>query len=675
MHGTVRGARCAALVGPFSSGKTTLMEALLFAAGAIHRKGKVTEGNTVGDDNAEARARQMSTEVSAATCKYLDDKWTLLDCPGSVEFAQDAHDALMVADVAIVVCEPDVNKALALGPIFQFLETHDIPHILFINKMDGASVRLNEVVATLKEMSSRPLVARQIPIPNGEAPAGYVDLISERAFTYKPGEASVMAEIPDTVKAEEQEARQELLESLADFDDQLLEQLLEDVVPEPKAIYGTYAQSFGQDRVVPVLLGSGEAQNGIVRLWKTLRHDTPGPDVTARRRKIDTKEAPVVEAFKSLHAAHAGKLTLARIWAGGLAEGESLGGFRVGGLAHVVGSKQEKTDKAGPGEVIALGRLDEVQTGETLMKSKHEKMAADWPVLDPVYALALITEKREDEVRLTEALHKLIEEDASYQVEQNAETHELVLWGQGEMHLRVAIERLQNRYNISVKTKPPRVAYRETIRKPVKQHGRHKKQSGGHGQFGDVHLEIVPKPRGSGFEFVDKVVGGAVPRQFIGSVEAGVREYLQKGPLGFPVVDLSVCLFDGQHHAVDSSDQAFRAAAQLAMREGMPQGNPILLEPIYKVVIHVPAEYTSKATKLVTGRRGQILGFEANETRKGWDDLQAYLPQAEMHDLIIDLRSLSQGVGNYSFVFDHLAELTGKEAGRVIGQHAASDAG
>ncbi|MGB1548661.1 MAG: GTP-binding protein, partial [Alphaproteobacteria bacterium] len=221
MHGTVRGARCAALVGPFSSGKTTLMEALLFAAGAIHRKGKVTEGNTVGDDNAEARARQMSTEVSAATCKYLDDKWTLLDCPGSVEFAQDAHDALMVADVAIVVCEPDVNKALALGPIFQFLETHDIPHILFINKMDGASVRLNEVVATLKEMSSRPLVARQIPIPNGEAPAGYVDLISERAFTYKPGEASVMAEIPDTVKAEEQEARQELLESLADFDDQL----------------------------------------------------------------------------------------------------------------------------------------------------------------------------------------------------------------------------------------------------------------------------------------------------------------------------------------------------------------------------------------------------------------------------------------------------------------------
>ncbi|MGB1548221.1 MAG: elongation factor G, partial [Alphaproteobacteria bacterium] len=454
-----------------------------------------------------------------------------------------------------------------------------------------------------------------------------------------------------------------------------LEQLLEDVVPEPKAIYGTYAQSFGQDRVVPVLLGSGEAQNGIVRLWKTLRHDTPGPDVTARRRKIDTKEAPVVEAFKSLHAAHAGKLTLARIWAGGLAEGESLGGFRVGGLAHVVGSKQEKTDKAGPGEVIALGRLDEVQTGETLMKSKHEKMAADWPVLDPVYALALITEKREDEVRLTEALHKLIEEDASYQVEQNAETHELVLWGQGEMHLRVAIERLQNRYNISVKTKPPRVAYRETIRKPVKQHGRHKKQSGGHGQFGDVHLEIVPKPRGSGFEFVDKVVGGAVPRQFIGSVEAGVREYLQKGPLGFPVVDLSVCLFDGQHHAVDSSDQAFRAAAQLAMREGMPQGNPILLEPIYKVVIHVPAEYTSKATKLVTGRRGQILGFEANETRKGWDDLQAYLPQAEMHDLIIDLRSLSQGVGNYSFVFDHLAELTGKEAGRVIGQHAASDAG
>ncbi len=675
MNDTVRGARCGALVGPFSSGKTTLMEALLSAAGAIHRKGKVTEGNTVGDDNPEARARQMSTEISTATCEYLGDKWTLLDCPGSVEFAQDTYNALMVADVAITVCEPDVDKALALGPLFQFFETHNIPQILFINKMDGTAARLDEVIATLKEMSSRPLVPRQILIPNGEAPSGYVDLISERAFTYKPGEASATADIPDALKVDEQVARQDLLESLADFDDQLLEQLLEDVVPETDTVYGTFTQSFGQGQVVSVLMGSGEAQNGIVRLWKTLRHDTPGPETTAKRLRLDTKEAPTLKAFKSFHAAHAGKLTLARIWAGEVGEGDNLGGMRVGGLAHVMGAKQEKTPSAGLGEIIALGRMDEVQTGETLTKSKHEKIAADWPALEPVYSLALVTEKREDEVRLMEALHKLIEEDPSYRLEQNAETHQLVLWGQGEMHLRVATERLQNRYNISVKTQPPRVAYRETTRKHVKQHGRHKKQSGGHGQFGDVHLEITPKPRGSGFEFMDKIVGGAVPKQFIRSVEAGVKEYLHKGPLGFPVVDLSVCLFDGQYHAVDSSDQAFRAAAQLAMREGMPQGGPVLLEPICKVAINVPTEHTSKATKLVTGRRGQILGFDASEDKKGWDILQAYLPQAEMHDLIINLRSLSQGVGNYSFEFDHLAELTGKEADKVVEQHAAGEGG
>jgi len=675
MNDTVSGARCAALVGPFSSGKTTLMEALLFAAGAVHRKGKVTEGNTVGDDNPEARARQMSTEVSAATCEYLSDKWTLLDCPGSVEFVQDTYNALMVADVAITVCEPGVDKALALSPIFQFLETHDIPQILFINKMDATADQLDETIATLKEMSSRPLVSRQILILNGEAPSGYVDLISERAFIYKPGEASATTEIPDMLKTEEQTARQNLLESLADFDDQLLEQLLEDVVPETGAVYGTLTESFGLGQVTSVLVGSGEAQNGIVRLWKTLRHDTPGPEATAKRRGLNTKEAPTVRAFKSLHAAHAGKLTLARIWSGEVGEGDNLGGLRVGGLSHVMGAKQEKTSSAGVGEIVALGRMDEVQTGETLTKSKHEKIATDWPTLEPVYSQALVTEKREDEVRLTEALHKLIEEDSSYRLEQNAETHQLVLWGQGEMHLRVAAERLQNRYSISVKTQPSRVAYRETIRKPIKQHGRHKKQSGGHGQFGDVHLAITPKPRGSGFEFMNKIVGGAVPKQYISSVESGVKEYLHKGPLGFPVVDLSVCLFDGQYHAVDSSDQAFRSAAQLAMREGMPKCGPVLLEPICKVAINVPTEHTSKATKLVTGRRGQILGFEPHQARKGWDVLQAYLPQAEMHDLIIDLRSLSQGVGNYAFEFDHLAELTGKEADKVVEQQSVSEEG
>ena len=658
--------RCAALVGTYLSGKTTLLEALLFGAGAIGRKGSVKEGNTVGDSSQEARDRQMSVELGVASCQYLGDDWTLIDCPGSIEFGQDALNAAAVADVVIVVCEPAPTKAQGLAPLFKVLADEDVPHMVFINKMDHPMARISEVMEALQAVSQKPLLLRQVPIRNGDDMTGYVDVISERAYQYKPGEPSALIKLPDTVKDEEQQVRQELLEALADFDDTLLEQLLEDVVPDSADIFAHLRTSVGEDNVVPVLLGSAETQSGVMRLWKALRHDVPAAGGAAVRHGHSGDEL-AIRIFKTYHAPHTGKLSVGRVWTGTVAEGQTLGDLRVGGLYHLVGLHQDKINEAGPGGAVALGRMDTVQTGDLVTAAGRQEAAAGWPApLAPVYSFAISAEKREDEVKLSAAIHKLIEEDPSYRMVVNADTHEMVLWGQGEIHLAVAIDRLRNKYKIGVSGRRPQVAYKETIRKPVDQHARHKKQSGGHGQFGDVKVEIKPLPRGQGFEFADRVVGGSVPRQYIPSVEAGVREYLKRGPLGFPIVDVSVCLYDGQFHSVDSSDMAFRTAAAMAMREGMPQAGPVLLEPVHKVRVNVPTEHASKATNLVTGRRGQILGMNALEGWSGWDTVEAYMPEAELHDLIIELRSATQGAGSFEFEFDHLSELTGKQADDVV---------
>ena len=379
-----------------------------------------------------------------------------------------------------------------------------------------------------------------------------------------------------------------------------------------------------------------------------------------------------MHVLKTYHTSHGGKLSLARVLSGHLKDGAVLyrqdgADTRVGGLFALRGETQIKLNEAGPGDTVALGRLEEVMTGETLSSAKagaKAKLKAE--TLIPVYGLAITAHDRKDEVKLTGAIHKLQEEDPSLHFRQNAELQEMSLEGQGEIHLKVAAEKMLSKYGLKIDTHRTKVPYKETIKKPGRQHGRHKRQSGGHGQFGDVHLEIKPMPRGTGFVFEDQIKGGVVPRNFIPSVEKGIIEFLKEGPLGFPVVDLAVALVDGSYHAVDSSDAAFQTAARIGMTEGMPNCAPVLLEPIMRVKIHVPSGSTADTNSVISTRRGRILGFDARAGWLGWDTVEAEIPQAELHDLIVELRSLTQGVGTYEMKFDHLAELTGKLAETVV---------
>jgi len=669
------GPRCVALVGPYLSGKTSLLEALLFASGTTHRRGTAKDGNTVGDHSAEARARQMSTELNVAAAGFLGDPWIILDCPGSVELAWEAQNSLLAADVAVVVCEPETERVLTLSPLFKFLDDHQIPHMVFINKMDTASARVSEVLAALQSVSQRPLVLRQVPLPDPEGKTiGYVDLVSERAYKYRPGQASDLIKLPDDVLEEERVTRAGLIEKLADFDDKLLEQLLEDVQPSKDEIYRHLTQNLSADRIVPVFLGSALLDHGVRRLWKALRHETPGVAQAAARLGLPAQsKETVAQVIKTYHAPHSGKLSLARIWSGQVTDGMSLGGVRVAGVLRLTGAHQEKLAAAQAGDVVALARMEGVLTGAVLATGTAPQLPRP-PLPKPVFGLALAAEKRADDVKLTPMIAKLIEEDPTLHLEQNAELQEMVLWGQGDIHLQIAIDRLRNKYNLPVTARKPQVPYKETIRKGTAQHARFKRQSGGHGQFADIQIEVKPLPRGTGHTFIDAVVGGAIPRNYIPAVEDGVNDFLRHGPLGFPVVDVSVTLVTGQFHAVDSSDQAFKTCARMAMSEAMPKCDPVLLEPIHHVDISVPNAFTSRVQRVISGRRGQILGYDAKPGWDGWDVVTSQLPQAELHDLIVELRSVTLGVATYTDRFDHLQELTGKLAERAMagrGEQAA----
>jgi elongation factor G len=658
-----------AIVGPYSSGKTTLLENLLYVTGNISRRGSVRTGNTVGDATAEARARQMSTEITAASLTHGSLNFTFLDCPGSIELAQETFNALVGVDAAVVVCEPDPQKVLGLSLLFQVLDDWQIPHLVFLNKMDRAIAPFSEVLAALKQVSSRPMVPQQYPIGQNETLQGFIDLVTEQAFQYHPDAPADPIPLPEALKEQEHAARAEMLETLAEFDDHLLEELIEEVEPPQTEVLQDLKDELSADLIVPVLFGVADRGFGIRPLLEILAKEAPEAQETAKLRGLGKADSPIAQVLKTYISAQGGKLSLVRVWQGTLSDGMSLNKVRVSGIYRLMGQQQTSIAQAGAGEIVALGRLEGIQTGDTLSTNGFAKDSSELrrgTTLEPVFAQAVRTQNRKDEVKLTTALNKLSEEDPSLTWKHQTETHEIMLWGQGEIHLTIGKERLERKYNLPVELKTPHIPYCETIRKTASSHGRYKHQTGGHGQFGDVYLDIEPQPRGEGFQFKDKIVGGVVPKQYIPGVEMGVREFLTQGIYGFPVVDVSVTLTNGSYHSVDSSEQAFKQAARLAMQSGLPNCEPVLLEPIERITLATPVEFTANILRLVRNRRGQVLGYDAKPNWTGWDEVTAYLPMAEMQDLITELRSLTQGVGFFHWEDDRLQEVPDKIAEQVL---------
>ncbi|HVH48920.1 MAG TPA: elongation factor G, partial [Sphingomicrobium sp.] len=519
--GKSNGTRVIALVGPAGAGKTSLAEAMLFAAGTTERLGSTAHGTSIGDNSPESRARGGSTELNLYNFDYLGDDFAIIDCPGSVGFAADGTRALATADVGIVVVDPDPARAPLAAPALRALDELGIPHLIFVNRIDQAHGRIRDLLSALQPMSVSPLIARQIPIREGDKITGFVDLALERAFHYRPGKESERIEIPAELQDQEIKARTQMLEMLADHDDELLEQLLMDETPSPEKIFEDLARETGESLGVPLLFGSAISSWGVRRLLKALRHEAPGPDASATRLGVTD---PSLYVFKVVHGS-IGRLVMARAVGGTIAEGSDLkttdGDVRIGAMFKVQGEKTQKITEAKKGDVVALAKLDGVKAGEWLAKGKlPPHVEIDYPARNCAFAIE--PADRKDDVRLSGAIHRLLEEDGALVLEQDDANHEMRIRGVNDEHLNTVLAKLKRRYGVEVKAHPPVVGYRESLRRSVTQKGRHKKQSGGHGQFGVAMLEVEPLPGGTGFEFVDEIKGGSIPRQFIPAVEQGI---------------------------------------------------------------------------------------------------------------------------------------------------------
>jgi len=657
-----QGIRNVAFVGPHHSGKTTLVESLLAHTQAIPRKGSVVDGTATTDHDPESHAHQMSVTPGFAYLRSGGVSVNIIDCPGAVDFLEETKFALAGADAVIIVVEADPNRLPQVEMIVDYVESLSLPHCFVINRLDRPGADFVGTYAALRQRFGNHVVAEQAPIGQGENLSGFVDVVTMKAYKYSDGVAS-----PSTLPEHFADKNHEqLLEALADFDDHLMEEILEGTEPPLEEVEQDLTTDVSADKIIPVLVTSGIRGWGVAELLDLIIRQFP--DGTQVRRNDEAGKdvepnpnGPVVaQVCKTIVHPQSGKLSIVRVFSGTLNPDTALVNVnrdvkeRPGGLYALLGKAQTTASNLGPGSIAAIARLDTTVTGDTLCSNANKTIMPKRKLPKAAFSLALRPHDRSDEAKLSQLLVRMREEDPTLVVERAEFTDELVLRGYGEMHLAVTVERLQRKYSVKLDTQLPAVPYRETITGKTQQQGRYKHQTGGHGMFGDVHIEIEPLPRGSGFKFDERVVGGSVPKQFFPGVEKGVREALERGPLGgFPVVDLKVTLYDGSYHSVDSNEMSFKLAASLAMREGMPKCHPVLLEPIQRVEITVPTTYTSTVLQQISGHRGQILNYGPSEERRGADVVKALVPQSEMPRYLTELRTATQGLGYYTAEHDH----------------------
>ena len=668
------------IVGSHHAGKTTLVEAILAHCGAIGRKGSVIDGTTTTDYEPECINHAQSTTVGFAHCTCSSGtaapiEITLIDCPGFVDFFEETKVALSGCDAAVIVIDADPSRVSQTRMLLDYIESRKMPHLFVVNKMDRPGADFAGTLNELQSCYGRHVVAEQWPIGVAETLKGYVDLAERKAFAYDAGK-TVETDIPADLQDSVESAHAQLLEAMADFDDHLMEELLEGLEPPQDEVQKDLCEECSHDQIVPVLAAAGLPGYGIGALVQAIEKWFPSPAaapmVDAEGRPIEPKaDGPVIASvIKTIVHPQSGKLSVVRVISGTLRSDATLnniskGGEKVrsAGLYRLQGKKQEAVTEAGPGSIAAIARLETVSTGDTLTENGVKVLLPRVPSSEPVFAAGIRPKERMDEAKISQMLARIIDEDPSLRLERAPVTNELLLLGNGEQHVTIAVERLTRKFKVEVLTSAPTIPYQETITSGTEVHSRYKHQTGGHGQFGDVWLRFQPRERGNGVTFEEKIVGGVVPRQFIPAVEKGVREALMHGSVGgYPVTDIHVVLFDGAYHDVDSSEQSFKTAAGMGVRDALPKCSPVVLEPIVRVNVTVPTQYTSAVIQQLTGKRGQILGMNPAD-KPGHDVVEADVPQVELSRYITELRTATHGLGTYSSRPERLDPVPGKWTG------------
>ncbi|MFQ6058469.1 MAG: elongation factor G [Anaerolineae bacterium] len=664
-----------------SAGKTSLTEAMFYDTGAISRMGKVEEGTTVSDYDEEEKRRRISVNTSVVPCEWRGHKINVLDTPGYADFVGEVKGAVRVADGAVVLVDAAAGVEVGTELVWGYADEQNLPRLVFVNKMDRENADFQRTLNQIKEVFEANFIPLQLPMGAQSSFRGVVDLVKMRAYVGEEGEES---EVPAELQDRAQSYHQQLVEAAAEADDELLIKYLEGEELTTEEIQRGLKEGIKGGALVPVLCGSALTNLGIQPCLDALVTYLPSPVEGAEIRATNpatgeeetlepSQMAPLVAlVFKTMADPYVGKLTYFRVYSGAMESDSRVFNpcsgqeERIGQLYLLRGKEQQPVKKVGAGDIGAVAKLSKTHTGDTLCDRDHPLVLPGIKFPAPVYAAAITPKTKADLDRMGSALSRLVEEDPTLQVRREPDTGETILSGMGESHIDIAARRLQQKFGVNITTDVPKVPYKETITQVVQAHGRHKKQTGGRGQFGDVWIRFEPLPRGSGFEFVDEIRGGVVPSQYIPAVEKGMREIMQHGIVaGYPTVDFRAVLYDGTYHPVDSSEISFKLAAHLAFKEGIPKANPVLLEPIMNVTVTVPEEFMGDILGDLNAKRARVQGMDQ---RGGLSIIKAQAPLAEMQRYATDLRSMTQGRGLYSMEFSHYEEVPGHIAQQIIEQ-------
>ncbi|HID87268.1 MAG TPA: elongation factor G [Anaerolineae bacterium] len=669
------------LLGHSSSGKTSLTEALLYDTGATSRMGRVEDGTTVSDYDEEEKRRKISVNTSIVPCEWQGHKINLLDTPGYADFVGEVKGAVRVADGAMVLVDAASGVEVGTELVWNYADEQGLPRLVFINKMDRENANFQRVLDQLKEVFAANFIPVQLPIGAQSDFRGVVDLVRMRAYLGEKGEEG---EIPAALQDQAESYHHQLIEAAAEADDELIMKYLEGEELTLEEIQRGLKIRIKKGALVPILCGSALTNQGIQPCLDALVAYLPSPTegleiratnpATGEEEVLEPNDAAPLTAlvFKTMADPYVGKLTYFRVYSGAM-ESDSRAfnpragqEERIGQLYLLRGKEQTPVKRIGAGDIGAVAKLTETRTGDTLCDRDHPLSLPGIEFPAPVFSAAITPKTKADLDKMGSALARLVEEDPTLRVEREPDTGETILSGMGESHIDIAARRLKQKFGVSITTAVPKVPYKETITQVVQAHGRHKKQTGGRGQFGDVWIRFEPLPRGAGFEFVDEIRGGVVPSQYIPAVEKGLREIMRQGVLaGYPVVDYRAILYDGTFHPVDSSEISFKLAAHLAFKDGIPKAGPVLLEPIMNVAITVPEEFMGDVLGDLNAKRARVQGMDQ---RGGLSIIRAQVPLAEMLRYATDLRSMTQGRGLYTMEFSHYEEVPPHIAQGIIEQ-------